>query len=221
MGFEIKRKNGDNYADNIVNPALSFNTGTWTVASGTGTAMLDADNVFQGEKSLKIENTTPVSSITVTNSSQDTTIDIAGSYQLSWHIKKNIAQEVREGAVLVYKNTVLLDTQSFTLGSTTEDEDDNDTWLRFQGDQTYTFIKGDIITFQIRLSGATTTELTTALYVDGLMLNQAGRKNSIVPDYVIPKDMINRLENIPAPPTADGNYQLTVASGVYTWTTIV
>jgi len=52
------------------------------------------------------------------------------------------------------------------------------------------------------------------------MVNQAGRNNTIVPNYVQPNATINRLEDLPDLPTGDGNYQLTVASGVYTWTTI-
>ena len=219
MAIQVDRNNGQNYAENIVNPALSFNEGTWTIASGTGTSILNTNDVFLGSSSLKIENTDPANNIVATNASQDTDIDIADDYQISWFVKKDIALEVREGAILIYKNAVLLDTQTFSIGSTDADLDTNE-WLRCQSDTVYTFAKSDTITFQIRLDGATTTELTTSLFVDGFMVNQAGRNNTIVPNYVQPNATINRLEDLPDLPTGDGNYQLTVASGVYTWTTI-
>lgn len=190
MAIVIDRANGQNYAENVVNPALSFNDGTWTVASGTGTAVLDTNDIFLGSSSLKIENTVPASDIVVTNSSQTTTIDVADDYQLSWFIKKDISLEVREGAILIYKNAVLLDTQTFSIGNTDADLDINDTWLRFQADVDYTLAKSDEITFQIRLDSSGTAELTTFIYVDGFMLNRAGRNNTIVPFYQTPLDTL-------------------------------
>lgn len=220
MSILIDRNNGQNYSENIVNPALSFNSGTWTVASGTGTTTLDVSTMFQGDSSLKIENTAPANNIIATNTIQDTTINIDGDYKLSWFVKKNIAQEVRSGAVLVYKNAALLDTQTFTIGSTDLELDINDTWLRFQSDTEYTLTKGDIITFQIRLDGVSTSELTTFINVDAFMLNMAGRNNTIAPQYVEPNGIVKRLDDLPDLPTVDGNYQLSVSSGVYTWVSV-
>ena len=52
------------------------------------------------------------------------------------------------------------------------------------------------------------------------MLNISDRNNTITPNYVETNEKLNRLSDLPDLPTIDGNYQLTVASGVYTWTTI-
>ena len=186
MADVINRINGQNYAENIVNPALTFETGNWTVASGTGTASLNTTNAFVGDTSLLIQNNTPASAITVANSSQDTNIDVDGNYQISWYLLKNIAEEVREVDVLIYENAVLLDTQTCTLGSTDADEDVNNTWQRFQSSQSYNFTKGDVITFQFRINAATTSELTTFVYVDAVMVNKDDRGNAIVPNYQKP-----------------------------------
>lgn len=221
MAIFIDRINGQNYSENLVNSALSFNEGTWTVASGTGTASLNNVYNFEGVSCLKIENTVPASDITVTNADQDTTLDKEGNYKLSWFCRKDIALEVREIDVLIYKNAVLLDTQSFSIGNDTDAVlDINDTWLRFQSDTEYALVKNDVITFQFKLKGATTAELTTFVYIDAVMLNLADRNNTIAPYYVKPNETLNRLNDLPDLPTGDGNYQLTVSSGAYTWTTI-
>jgi len=178
MAIKVDRLNGQNYAENIVDELLMFESGTWTVASGTGTASLDTNNSFVGSSSLKVENNVPASAITVSNSTQETTIATVDNYQLSWYIKKDIAEE-REGSVLIYKNAVLLDTQDFSITETDE-------WVRFQGGQSYALGKGDVITFQFKLKSATTTELTTYIYVDGVMVNKAERGNTIVPFYTRP-----------------------------------
>lgn len=183
MAISIDRLNGQHYADNIANFALSFNNGSWTVAGGTGSVALDTNNKVEGLSSLRIQNNVVSSPITVTNSNQNTVIGLAGDYQISWYLKKDIAQEVRNVNVLIYEDAVLLDTQPCVLGSTDADLDFNNIWHRFQSTQTYTFSKGSVITFQFQLLGATTAELTTFVYVDALMINQAGRKNAIVPYY--------------------------------------
>jgi len=208
MAFLIDRTNGQNYAENLVNPALSFNDGTWTVSSGTGTSTLFAGEYIEGLSSLRIQNNTPASDITVTNISQTTTIETPGLYQLSLFLKKDIALEERQVDVLIYQNAVLLDTQTCKIGSTSADEDINDVWLRFQSTQNYTFSKSDEITFQFTLRGAVTGEATTVVYVDALMLNLAGRNNAIVPNYrkplLNPTDLVakslkyNELSTAPA-----------------------
>ena len=221
MAFQINRLNGQNYAENLVNDALSFNDGIWNISSGTGTASLVFSDYIEGNTSLRIQNNTPVSDITVTNSSQDTIVPTDGDYQISLFLKKNIANEVRTVDVLVYEDSVLLDTQSCVLGSTDASDDVNDVWQRFQLDQNYSFSKASVITFQFVLKGVATSEPTTFVYIDALMLNIADRGNTIVPSYVKPNSELNRLSDIPAPPSADGNYQLNVLGGVYTWTEII
>lgn len=185
-GINTNRRNGQHYAENIVDPVLLFDSGTWTIASGTGTASLDILNVYVGNSSLKVENNTPASDIVATNSVQSTVINVSDNYQLSCYVKKDIAEEIREGAILIYKNAVLLDTVDFSIGSTDADEDINDTWVRIQSDTEYPLTKSSEITFQFRLDGATTTEITTAMWFDGIMLNANTRQNVLVPAYVKP-----------------------------------
>ena len=196
MAIKLNRINGQNYADNIIDYLLFFDEGTWTIASGTGTSLLDTNNPYVGLSSLRVENNVPASTITATNSTQNTAITgDGGLYQLSWYAKKDIAEEVRSGSVLIYKNAVLLDTQTFSLGDESASADKNDQWFRFQSDNTYNLAKNDIITFQFRVNEATTAELTTFIYFDGVMLNRAERLNTIVPYYTKPTSLPVVLEN--------------------------
>jgi hypothetical protein len=184
------RQQGQNYSENIVNRALFFDEGTWTVASGTGTVSLDSNNYFVGTKGLKIQNNTVGSNLVVTNSNQDTEIvGAGGNYKLSFYAKKDRVDEIRSGAVLIYKNAVLLDTQTFSIGSETTSDDINNTWVRFQSNTEYALTKGDIVTFQFRLDSATTAELTTTIWIDGFMLNLAERLNAIAPNYNKPTSL--------------------------------
>jgi hypothetical protein len=191
MAVELNRRNGQNYSENIIDPLLLFNDGTWTIASGTGTATINRNTYYVGSGSLKIENNVPASDIVVTNSTQSTIIDTNNNYQLSWFVRKDITEEVRDGAVLIYKNAVLLDTQTFSVGSTVADDDIDNEWVRFQSTNEYSLLKSDEITFQFKLDGTTTTELTTFIFVDGLMLNANTRKNIFCPSYVLPKESIS------------------------------
>ena len=202
MAIRVDRINGQNYAENIVDNLLLFDSGTWTIASGTGTASLDTNNVFAGDSSLKVQNNTPASSLTASNSVQSTIMPSTNRYQLSFYVKKEIALEVIPASILVYHNAVLVDTQSFTIGSADADFDDNDTWIRYQNDKIYAFDKGDDITFQFRIDGYVTAELTSKLYFDGVMMNLAKRNNTIVPHYTKPNlavngDTLEKLYNTP------------------------
>ena len=183
MAFAIDRLNGQNFADNIVNSALYFDTGTWTVIQGTGNVILDGNEALSGNKSLKITSTTPSTDVLVSNAVQDTNIVLSGDYQLTWFAKKNIAEEIRGGAVLIFQNGAPLDTQTFEIGSTVAEDDINDTWVRFQTDTNYNFTKGDVITFQFGLSAATTSQSSIFINIDGVMLNKADRNNGISPAY--------------------------------------
>lgn len=190
MGIAINRQNGQNYAENLADPILLFDSGTWTIASGTGTASLDSNNRYVGSKSLKVQNNVVESSITANNSVQNTVIDLGGEHQISFYAKKDIALEVRSFSLLIYQNAVLLDTQTFSLGSTDSDLDVNNKWVRFQCDTSYTFTKGDVITFQFRINSAVTSELTTTVYFDGFAINRDDRRNVIVPNYSKPVDLL-------------------------------
>jgi hypothetical protein len=187
MAIKVDRINGQNYAENLVNPVLSFNTGTWSVISGTGTSVLNNKEVFEGVTSLRVQNNTPASDLTVSNTNQTTTIDIASEYQISWYLRKDFALEEREVDVLIYQNAVLLDTQSCVIGSTDADFDDTDVWVRFQADRTYDLLVNDEITFQFKLKSSATLESETVIYIDALMLNLAERGNNIVPFYTKPE----------------------------------
>lgn len=215
MAILLNRQNGQNYAENIVNPALSFNEGTWTVASGTGTATLVDASPFEGNKHLKLQNNTQATALVVGNSSQTTIIPFTANYQLSLFLRKSDPLSLRNLSVLVYQNAALLDTQVCVLGSGSAEDDINFTWVRFQGDKNYSFTKGDEITFQFSFAG--TGGVAEQIEIDALMLNQSGRGNSIVPAYN--KPIIPSL--LPELPTTDGNYQLTVSSGEYSWTAII
>ena len=131
MGFIQNRQNGQNFAKNVVDPLLLFNEGTWTIASGTGSASIDTNEYFSGDGCLKVQNNTPASDIVATNSVQSSLAPIDGDYQISFYVKKDIALEVREGAILIYQNAVLLDTQTFSIGSVDADDDIDNTWVRF------------------------------------------------------------------------------------------
>ena len=182
MAIQINRQ-GLNYAPNVANYAMSFNDGTWNIRTGTGNVNLDNTTAFEGSKCLKIENTDTKNDIVVSNNNQDTIIKQNGDYQISFYAKKTKALEVREVDVLIYKNGVLLDTQTATLGSTNADEDINNIWQRFQCNRAYSFLKDDIITFQFSLKSAITGDLTTLVYIDALMICQDDRLNGIAPIY--------------------------------------
>lgn len=209
MAIKIDRQNGQNYAENIANSALSFNSGTWTVASGTGTSTISPSTYFEGVSSLRLQNNVPASDLTVTNSNHTTVIGIDGNYQISLHLRKDVALEQRQLDVLVYQNAVLLDTQSCLVGSADADLDDNDEWVRYQLGSGYALNKLDEITFQFVLKGTATAEPTTIMFIDALMINPAERGNLIVPYYAPPIETVtvepvnyvevNSLSDLPSP----------------------
>jgi len=211
MAIKIDRQNGQNYAENIANSALSFNSGTWTVASGTGTSTISASTYFEGISSLRLQNNVPASDLTVTNSNHTTVIDLDGNYQISLHLRKNVALEQRQLDVLVYQNAVLLDTQSCLVGSTDAELDDNDEWVRYQLGSGYALNKLDEITFQFVLKGTTTAEPTTIMFIDALMINPAERGNTIVPFYTKPEQSKQVFGSYNY--QDDGTSSVTVASG--------
>jgi len=202
MGFQIDRPNGQHYAENIVDPLLLFDNGTWTVSSGTGFSTLSTVKKFVGDSSLRLENNAPASDLIATNSVQSTVIDTTDVYNLSWYALKINYLEAQDASVLVYKNAVLIRTEDFTLGSVDPDFEQNDTWVRFQSDQSILFELGDVITFQFKIKGITTVNPVTSINFDGLMLNPEGRLNKIVPEYNKPaialsEDTVQKLYDTP------------------------
>jgi len=84
-------------------------------------------------------------------------------------------------------------------------------------DQSYNFIKGDVITFTFTVDGIVGSPLGTLdLYIDGMMLYPMVRNNYVTPIYSKP----DKFHNLPYLPTDDGIYALNVSSGIYTWNEI-
>lgn len=189
---QLKRQNGQNYADNIIDELLTFEPPqTWSVPGGTGTAATDSNLAYQGTKSLKIENTDPKNDITVTNSVQSTVIPIGGTFQFSMYLYKDDANIPYSGSMNIFKNAVLYSTQDFVLGGDGSDElenaDYNQEWVRFVSDVDLVFAKNDIFTVTITLDGIPTyLGASTTMYVDGMMLNLNDRLNAMPPLYQRP-----------------------------------
>jgi len=184
MALRIDRF-GNNYADNLLSYKMLFdNTDTWTVNSGTGSANTTLGNAFVGDKCLKIQNTDVVNDITVTNTTHATTINSTMTCGLSFYLYKKQALQAVIGNIKIFKNAVLLDTQTFTLGTDNADTDEDSVWVRFMSDQSYNFIKGDVITFTFTVDGIVGSQLCTLdLYIDGMMLYPMVRIIYVIPIY--------------------------------------
>jgi len=208
---------GKSQSDNIIDELLTFNeTSTWT-GTGGGSAIVTTANYFNGSGSLYIENSVPGQDATVTNSTQATTIGIDGSYWLSLVFYKNLPDVELQGEVQIFKNGVSYNTQSFIFGSKTTADDTNEVWARFVADQPFTFTKQDVITFSFKINGIPAyTSPTSGMFVDGIKLERNDANNSFPTAYSAPE----RLKALPAPPSADGDYKISVVGGVVTWTTV-
>jgi len=194
---------GKSQSDNIIDELLTFNeTSTWT-GTGGGSAIVTTANYFNGSGSLYIENSVPVG--------------IDGSYWLSLVFYKNLPDVELQGEVQIFKNGVSYNTQSFIFGSKTTDNDTNEVWARFVADQPFTFVKQDVITFSFKLKGITAYTLpASGIFVDGIKLERNDANNPFPTAYSAPE----RLKALPAPPSADGDYKISVVGGVVTWTTV-
>lgn len=209
---------GNNYADNVLSYKMLFeNTSTWNVSSGTGSATEQKDTAFVGSYSLKIQNTDVVNDIVVTNATHMTEILKSGKYGFSFYLYKTESQVPISGNIKIFKNAVLLDTQTFTLGTNDADTDENEKWVRFMSDESYDFTFTDDITFTFTVDGIVGSPLGTLdLYIDGMMLYPMERNNYVTPIYSKP----DKFPNLPYLPTDDGIYALNVSSGIYTWNEI-
>ena len=196
MAFRTNRRNGQHYADNIIDELLTFDPPqTWSVSSGTGTAATNTVLAYQGNKSLKIENTDPTADITVTNSVQSTIIPVGGTFQMSWYLYKDDLGEAYSGSVNIFKNGSPYNTQAFTLGGDDSDEfankDFNEEWVRFVSDIDLEFLKNDEVTITITLNGISGyLGASATLYVDGIMLNLNNRLNTMPPLYQRPVTLL-------------------------------
>lgn len=173
-----------NYADNLIDPYLTFDeVQSWTVSSGTGLAATDTQYAFNGVNSLKIQNTDPTNDIVITNSTQNTVFTRKlDNCALSFYLLKSDASFEYTGEVKIFKNAVLLDTQTFTLADT-----EDGAWYRFMSDTTYSFVITDVITFTFQLDGIVGHGGTSNLWIDGLMLYVADdRLDYMPPIYTLP-----------------------------------
>lgn len=182
--IQLARTYGKDYSDNSIDPLLQFNESqTWTTSSGTGSGTIDTSQRFEGKSSLKIENTAPTNDLVITNSAQNTLITYDGNYDLSLMLLKNELDEEFTLDVQIFKNAVLLDTQTCVVGSETADVTNNK-WVRFQSDQSYTLVDTDVLSFTFTLKGKVGTALPlTRLWVDGVMLSDTKRLSAVVPPY--------------------------------------
>lgn len=184
--IQTNRK-GINYAENLLDSYLTFETTqTWTVSSGTGTGANSNDVSFYGTKSLKIQNTAPTTDITITNSTQNTVIaNKTAEAQLSFYLYKSSASDEFTGNVKIFKNAVLLDTQTWTLEASQDAQ-----WYRFVSDQKYSLVTTDVITFTFTFDGDAGFVGTKTVYIDGLMLNPTKRGDFWPPIYQVPTSNI-------------------------------
>lgn len=186
---------GINFSENFIDPLLSFeNAQTWTVSSGTGSVTTSDTYAFEGEKSLKLENTAPTTDLVVTNSAQSTVLIMKlADYDISFYVRKENPSDAYSGNVKIFKNAVLLDTQTWSLADTEDGQ-----WYRFVTDATYTFAQTDIITFTFQFDGNAGFVGAKQVYIDGLMLGVKERLDSAPAKYTLPQDGIgvNQLKEV-------------------------
>lgn len=182
MAFLIDRPNGQNYAENIIDTLLLFDSGTWIVINeaSTSTTYLDNSNKIVGLNSLLITNNSSVEPTLVGNSSQSTIIPNTGTYQLSFYVYNdpNTVGSINV-SLYVFRNAVFYNTQDFIVGDTLPSG-----WHRFQADIDFNLTLNDDITFEF-LFGPSTEGVDEIINFDGMMLSPKNG-NAIVPNYVNP-----------------------------------
>lgn len=194
MGIKVNRV-GKNYADNIIDPLLSFDTSqTWTT-TGTGSAVLDPNTFNTGVSSLKIINTDPTNDLVVSNSSQNTTIAVDGNYRHSFYLSKSEVDEFLTLEIETFVGLNPFNTQTYVLGSETTELDVNDKFVRFVSDVDYNLTKGNEVSFVLTLKGkAGTSLINTTIWVDSMMLEKVSTDNFMPSTYKNPVNTIKRLE---------------------------
>ena len=188
MGLDINRA-GINYRDNLIDPLLSFNTSqTWTVSSGTGSAGLDNNTLYEGDSSLKIINTDPTNDLVVTNSVQSSVIPYDGDFRLSFYMRKDEPLEFMTLEVVTFQNASPFNTQTFVLDTDAGGNDIDGIFQRFAADVDYNFTKGDDITFTFNLKGkAGTLLLNTTVWVDAMQLEAVTTNNKFPSQFKLPR----------------------------------
>lgn len=174
---------GQKPTDNLIDNLLSFNVPSiWTV-TGTGTASISSTVYSHGSGSLYIENTDPTNDILVNNTAQSTEPPEDGDYNLTFSVLKTLDDVELTGEIQIFKDAVLYDTQTFSIGSTTDaDQDDRETgiWTSYVGIQRLSFTKGQVLTIKIQLDGVVGfTDPSTFIWVDDIKLERANQGNRL------------------------------------------
>lgn len=216
----IKRPRGNNFAKNVIDGYLFFDTAqTWTASTGTGSGTLDNTIVYVGNNSLKAENTDPTNDLILTNSTQSTIIDVGGDFDLSLYAQKNDANVAYSGAIEVFKNATPYVTYNFTIGGDGSDDylnkDYNQEWISLVSDTPLTFVKSDVMTIRIKVDGISGyVDPSSVIWFDGLMLNARERGNEMPPQYNIPdSDIVYNVQSASGQPTVqDDTFTMWMAS---------
>lgn len=166
---------GTQYADNVIDPLLSFNTPqTWNVTSGTGSVVISNASSFEGSGSLELQTTDAANRFVVTNTLQSSVIDVSGSYGLSLYLSKKEVKNI-SGKVKIFKNNVLFATESFANFTPLNK------WVLFVTQEKYTFAKNDVITFTFEIDAEAGTTIKN-LFIDGLKLFRY-QTNQLTPTF--------------------------------------
>lgn len=177
---------GKNYSKNLIDSLLSFNkTSTWTVSSGSGSAVCSTEDSFDGLQSLKITNSDLSADFITTNAVQNTEIIKSGDYGLVISIKKPTALEVITLRVNIYKNAVLEYSTPLVIGNKLDASlDDTNIWVRYMTESNLALSSGDIITLTFQQEADGTG--TSTYYVDGIHLYTKDNEDTLAPLYSEP-----------------------------------
>ena len=179
--MEQINRQGTVYTPNLVDSVLSFNSGlTFTISSGTGTAVTTGGEIFYGQRYLKMENTAPASALVATYTNQSTVIVTDGDYGFSVYLKKTQAEDIT-GKLNIFKNAVLLSAEAFDMTDLAVD-----TWHRFVVTSAVTASKNDDFTFTFEIDGIVTGESSIILEWDGLMVYPMDRVQKAPPFFTPP-----------------------------------
>ena len=194
---------GKNYSNNLIDSILSFNTtSTWSVSSGTGSAVCSTDYAFDGVQSLKLNSTALGSTFIATNSIQSSIIPRDGVYGLVVSIRKDHRLQPITLKVNIYKNAVLEYGSEFTIGNALDSSlDDNDIWVRFMTDVDLSLSATDEITFTFEQKSMTSALTETTVYIDGIHLYSKDNVDTLAPLYVKPEETTSKFGDVD-----NGNY---------------
>ena len=189
---------GKNYSNNLIDSLLSFNTtSTWSVSSGTGSAVCSTDYAFDGLQSLKLNSTALGSTFIATNSVQSSIIPRDGVYGLVVSIRKDHRLQPITLKVNIYKNAVLEYNTEFTIGNALDSSlDDNDIWVRFMTETDLSFVATDEITMTFEQKSMTSALTETTVYIDGIHLYSKDNADTLAPLYVKPFEANKDLQDI-------------------------